>query len=256
MATDRPLDGAVALITGASTGIGAATARRLAQEGAAVALVARRRHRLEQLAADIVMVGGVALVVESDITDPQLAEQAVLATMDRFSRLDILVNSASVRLLGTALQTTLAQWDRMIELNIKALVHVTHAAVPYLIDAAATAPRQVADIVNISSTAGQTARPASSVYTLTKFGLNGFTESLRQEMAIERVRVGVVQPGRVDTEFSLQLDDVTREQTRRQVDDVEALRPDDVAQAVAYIVTRDRGVAVNEMVIRAAEETW
>ena len=253
---DNPLDGAVALVTGASSGIGAATARRLAREGAAVALVARRRDRLDQVAADITEMGRTVLVIEADITDPELAEQIVTLTLDRFGRLDILVNNAGIMLLGTALHTTLEEWDRMVELNISALLHVTHAAVPYLIDGAATSPRRVADIVNVSSTAGRTARGGSSVYTLTKFGLSGFTESLRQELLVERVRVSVVEPGTVDTELIDHLSELTRDAAKLQVNAIEALRPEDIADAVAYIVTRDRRVAVNELLVRAADQTW
>jgi NADP-dependent 3-hydroxy acid dehydrogenase YdfG len=253
---DDPLDGTVALVTGASSGIGAATARRLAREGAAVVLVARRGDRLEQVAADISDMGGAVLVVEADITDPELAEQAVTLTLDRFARLDILVNNAGIMLLGTALHTTLEEWDRMLELNIKALLHVTHAAVPYLIDGAATSPRRVADIVNVSSTAGRTARGGSSVYTLTKFGLSGFTESLRQELLIERVRVSVVEPGTVDTELIDHLSELTRNAVKLQVNAIEALRPEDIADAVAYIVTRERRVAINELLVRAADQSW
>jgi NADP-dependent 3-hydroxy acid dehydrogenase YdfG len=227
----QPLDGAVALVTGASSGIGAATARRLASEGAAVALVARRREQLEQVADDITSLGGDAITVVADITEPEPARQAVEDTHDRLGRLDVLVNNAGVMLLDTALHTTIEEWDRMISLNLSALLHVTHAAVPYLIDAAATSPRQVADLVNVSSTAGRVARPGGSVYSLTRFGLTGFTESLRQELLAEHVRVGVVEPG------------VT-------------LRPEDTADAIAYIVTRERPVAVNEMLVRAAEQTW
>jgi NADP-dependent 3-hydroxy acid dehydrogenase YdfG len=253
--SDVPLSGAVALVTGASSGIGAATARRLASEGAAVALVARRRHRLDRLAAEITNAGGESLVVEADITHPDVAEQAVAMTMDRFARLDILVNNAGIMLLGTALHTRVSEWDRMIELNVRAVVHATHAAVPYLIDGAATSPRRVADIVNVSSTAGRTARAGRSVYTLTKFGLNGFSESLRQELVVERVRVSVVEPGTVATELIEHLDDVTRDAARHQVNSIEALWPEDVADTIAYIVTRERRVAVNEVLIRAHDET-
>jgi NADP-dependent 3-hydroxy acid dehydrogenase YdfG len=250
------LAGAVALVTGASSGVGAATARRLANEGATVALVARRRDRLEHVAADIAGVGRRSLVVEADITDPESAERAVTLTLNRFGRLDILINNAGIMLVGTALQTRVGEWDRMIELNIAALLHVTHAAVPYLIDAAATSDRRVADIVNVSSTAGRTARAGSSVYTFTKFGLNGFTESLRQELVVEQVRVSVVEPGTVDTELVEHLDDLTRDSTRRQVDSIDALRSDDVADAIAYIVTRERRVAVNALVLRAGAQRW
>jgi NADP-dependent 3-hydroxy acid dehydrogenase YdfG len=254
--SDKPLNGAVALVTGASSGIGAATARRLAAEGAAVALIARRRDRLDQVADDIAGVGGHAVAVEADLTDPDEAERAVQDTLDRFGRLDVLVNNAGIMLLGTALHTTLDEWDRMISLNLSALLHVTHAAVPYLIDAASTAPRQVADIVNVSSTAGRVARPGSSVYNLTKFGLNGFTESLRQELQPERVRVSIVEPGTVDTELVNHLGDTTRDAARRQVSGIEALRAEDIADAIGYIVSRERRVAVNEMLVRAADQTW
>jgi NADP-dependent 3-hydroxy acid dehydrogenase YdfG len=254
--TDDALAGAVALVTGASSGIGAATARRLVRHGASVAVVARRRERLDGLASQIAATGGKALVVEADITDPERAAEAVQEALDGLGRLDVLVNNAGVMLLGTALHTTVEEWDRMVALNIAALLHVTHAAVPYLIDAAVTSPRGVADIVNVSSTAGRVARPGSSVYNLTKFGLNGFTESLRQELIAERVRVSVVEPGTVDTELINHLGDGTRDAVRQQVNGIEPLQPDDVADAVAYIVTKPRRVAVNEMLVRAADQTW
>jgi len=216
-----------------------------------VALVARRRDRLDQVVAEIAGRDGHAVAVPADITDPEHADRAVDQTLDRFGRLDILVNNAGIMLLGTALHAMLSEWDRMISINVSALLHITHAAVPYLIDAASTAPRQVADIVNISSTAGRVARPGASVYHFTKFGLNGFSESLRQELLGERVRVSVVEPGFVDTELARNLGEAARPAA-----DVEALRADDIADAVAYIVSRERRVAVNEMLVRAAEQTW
>lgn len=253
---DRPLDGAVALVTGASSGIGAATARRLAREGAAVALVARRRNRLDQVASDIAKLGGEAVALEADITEPERADDMVHDALDRFGRLDILVNNAGIMLLNSALHTTIEEWDRMISLNVAALLHVTHAAIPHLIYAASTSPRQVADLVNVSSTAGRVARPGSSVYGLTKSGLNAFTESLRQELLSERVRVSVVEPGTVDTELVNHLSDTTRDAAHRQIDGIEALRPEDIADAISYIVTRERRVAVNEMLVRAGDQTW
>jgi NADP-dependent 3-hydroxy acid dehydrogenase YdfG len=253
---EHALTGAVAMVTGASSGIGAATARRLAGEGAAVALVARRRKRLDELADDIAAAGGSALAVEADITVADRAGEAVQATLDRFGRLDILVNNAGIMLLGSALHSSVDDWDRMIALNVEALVHVTHAAVPHLIDAASTSPRRVADIVNVSSTAGRVARPGSSVYNLTKFGLNGFTEALRHELLVERVRVSVVEPGTVDTELVDHLGPATRAAARQQVEGIEPLRPEDVAEAIAYIATQDRRVAVNEILVRAGDQTW
>jgi len=221
-----------------------------------VALVARRRQRLDDLAAVITAEGGSALVVQADLTDPESNAEAVQATLDRFGRLDVLVNSAGIMLLGTALHATIEDWDRMIALNVEAVLHITHAAVPYLIDAAATSPRRVADIVNVSSTAGRVARPSSSVYTLTKFGLNGFTEALRQELIVEGVRVSVVEPGTVDTELMDHLGDAARDAARELVNGMEMLRAEDVADAIAYIVTRERRVAINEILVRAGDQTW
>jgi NADP-dependent 3-hydroxy acid dehydrogenase YdfG len=233
----KSLSGAVALVTGAGSGIGAATARRLAAEGAVVAMVDGRRDRLDRVADDISARGGHGVAVTAEITDPDDAERAVQDTLDRFGRLDVLVNNAGITLFGTALHTTVEEWDRMVSLNVSALLHVTHAAIPYLIDAASTAPRQVADIVNVSSTAGRFARPGCSVDTFTKFGLQGFTESLRQELLTERVRVGVVEPGTA-------------------VSGIEALQAEDIADAIGYIVTRERRVAVNEMLVRAGDQSW
>jgi len=250
------LAGTVALVTGSSSGIGAATARRLATEGAAVALVARRRDRLEQLADSIVHSGGTADVVQADVTQQPQAAGAVRQAVDRFGRLDTVVNNAGVMLLGPALQTTTDDWDRMVALNVQAVLYVTHAALPHLVDAAGTSPRHVADIVNVSSTAGRVARPGSSVYALTKFGVNAFSESLRQEMLAHRVRVSVVEPGTVDTELVDHVRADVREAARQQLAGIEPLRPDDIADSIAYIVTRDRRVAVNEMLVRAADQTW
>jgi NADP-dependent 3-hydroxy acid dehydrogenase YdfG len=253
---DGPLAGAGALISGASSGIGAATARDLADHGAAVCLVARRRERLDRIAEEIADRGGKAYAVAADVTAPGGADGAVQTALERLGRLDVLVNNAGVMLLGTALHAAVADWDRMVALNVSALLHLTHAAVPYLIDAAATSPRRVADIVNVSSTAGRVARPASSVYALTKFGLNGFTESLRQELLAERVRVGVIEPGTVDTELVDHLAGETRDSARRQVSSIDPLRAEDVAEAITYVVTRDRRVAVNEMLVRPGDQTW
>jgi NADP-dependent 3-hydroxy acid dehydrogenase YdfG len=254
--SELALDGSVALVTGASSGIGAATGCRLAQEGATVALVARRRDRLDEVAASIAENGGTGVPIEADITDPVAADEVVQRVLDRLGRLDILVNNAGVMLLNSALHTTVEEWDRMISVNVSALLHITHAAVPYLIDAASTSPRQVADLVNVSSTAGRVARPGSSVYNLTKFGLTGFTESLRQELLGEHVRVSVVEPGSVDTELVNHLGDAIRDVARKQVAGIEALRASDIADAIAYIVTRERRVAVNEMLVRAGDQTW
>jgi NADP-dependent 3-hydroxy acid dehydrogenase YdfG len=251
-----PLAGTVALVTGASSGIGAATGRRLAAEGAAVALVARRRDRLDDLAAKIRAEGGTALVVAADITEQAQAVRAVEESVAEFGRLDTVVNNAGVMLLGPALDTPTGDWDRMVALNVQGLLYVTHAALPHLVRTAQDSARRVADLVAISSTAGRVARPGGGVYSLTKFGVAAFYESIRQEMVPRRVRVSVVEPGTVDTELVTHLRDEVRQAAQSQTAAIEPLQPADIADAVAYIVTRDRRVAVNEMLVRAGEQTW
>jgi len=251
-----PLENTVALVTGSSSGIGAATARRLAAEGAAVALVARRRDRLEGLAATIRAEGGAALVVQADVTSQQQAADAVEQAIVGLGRLDIVVNNAGIMLLGPALDAPIEEWDQMVALNVQGMLYVTHAALPHLIRAAADSPRRVADLVTISSTGGRVARPGSSVYNLTKFGAAAFCEALRQEMLAHRVRVSMVEPGTVDTELITHLREDIRQAAKSQTASIEPLRPDDIADTVAYIVTRDRRVAVNEVLVRAAEQTW
>jgi NADP-dependent 3-hydroxy acid dehydrogenase YdfG len=251
-----PLKNTVALITGSSSGIGAATARRLAAEGAVVALVARRRDRLDDLAGTIRGDGGTALVLEADVTSEEQATAAVERTVAELGRLDTVVNNAGVMLLGPALDTPVAEWDQMVAVNVQGVLYVTHAALPHLVHAAGDAPRGVADVVSISSTAGRVARPGSTVYNLTKFGVVAFSEALRQEMLSHRVRVSVIEPGTVDTELASHLRTSIREAAQRQTASIEPLRPDDIADVVAYIVTRDRRVAVNEVLVRASEQTW
>ena len=141
------LTGTTALVTGASSGIGAATARQLAALGASVALVARRRDRLEALAAEIEQAGGTALVIEADITDRAQAQAAVDRTVERFGQLDILVNNAGLMLLGPVVGADPEDWERMIAVNVQGLLHTTHAALPHLLKAAEDSTRRVADIV-------------------------------------------------------------------------------------------------------------
>lgn len=244
------------LVTGSSSGIGAATARRLAADGAAVAIVARRRDRLDDLASEIRGDGGSALVVHADVTEQEQAMGAVEQTVSELGRLDTVVNNAGVMLLGPALRSPTDEWDRMVALNVQGTLYVTHAALPHLVRAAGDSPRRVADLITISSTAGRVARPGGSVYSLTKFGIAAFAESLRQELIEQRVRVSVVEPGTVDTELVSHLREDVRDAARSQVASIDALRPQDIADAVSYIVTRDRRVAVNEILVRATEQSW
>lgn len=250
------LTGTVALITGASSGIGQATARALADEGAAVALVARRRDRLEQLASVIREHDQIALVFDADLTDSRQAAAAVAGTVAGLGRLDIVVNNAGTMHPGPIADAPEGEWERMIAINITGVLNVIRASLPHLVAAAAQEPRRVADLVNISSTGGRLARPGTGVYSLTKFGINALSESMRQELLASRVRVGVVEPGTVDTELISHTREELRQGMTRMTQSIEALYPEDIADAITYMVTRDRRVAVNEMLVRAGEQTW
>ncbi|WP_327136488.1 SDR family NAD(P)-dependent oxidoreductase [Streptomyces sp. NBC_01340] len=249
------LTGTVALVTGASSGIGADTARRLAEQGATVALVARRKDRLETLADEIAQAGGSALAVEADITDRNQAEGAVRQTVERFGRLDILVNNAGLMLLGPVVGADPQEWERMIAVNVQGLLHTTHAALPHLLKAAEEGPRQVADIVNVSSIAGRQAWANYGVYNLTKFGVNGFTESLRQELAGRHVRVGVLEPGAVDTELLSHNNDTIRAEILDPFNEQhERLVPADIADGITYMVTRPRHAAIAELWVMPTDQ--
>ncbi len=246
------LEGTAALVTGASGGIGAAAARSLSEHGAAVALAARRKDRLEDLAAEIRSAGRTALVIEADITQEQQATEAVERTVAEFGRLDTLVNNAGVMLLGPIAGAPLSEWSRMVELNVLGLLYCTHAATPHLLSAAGSQPRQVADVVNISSVAGRFARAFNGVYAMTKFGVGAFSESMRRELGKQYVRVSLVEPGATATELASHNRPEILEGIRSQFG--ERLAAQDIADAIAYIVTRPRHVSVNEMLVRPTEQ--
>ena len=248
------LQGTVALVTGASSGIGAATARALAAQGATVAIAARRKQRLDELAAEIDAAGGRALAIECDVTDQEQAKALVAQTVEQLGRLDTVVNNAGVMLLGPIVDAPTEEWDQMIALNLQGLLYVAHAALPHLLTAAQQDPRQVADIVNISSVAGRVARSGSGVYNLTKWGVGAFSESLRQEVTERHVRVCAVEPGAVATELADHIRDEIREVAMKRFADIEMLQAADIADAIAYVVTRPRRVAINEVLIRPTEQ--
>ena len=254
MGPTRELGGSVALVTGASSGIGAAGARALAAKGAAVALVARRLDRLEELAQQIRASGGTALPLEADVTDRAAADAAVQRTVSELGRLDVLVNNAGVMLLGPMLDAPAEEWERMVSLNVLGQLYCAKAALPHLLEASEEEPRRVADLVNVSSVAGRIVRRGSGVYNATKHALGAFSESLRQEVAARHVRVSLVEPGAVDTELPSHNRPEIRERIEQRFAGVERLEAGDVADAIVYIVTRPRHVAVNEILIRPTEQ--
>jgi NADP-dependent 3-hydroxy acid dehydrogenase YdfG len=228
----------------------------LAGQGAAVALAARRKERLDELAAEIEAKGGKALVIEADITDQEQAIAAVKRSAAELGGLDIVVNNAGVMLLGPVLDSHTEDWDRMVQINVLGLLYVTHAALPYLLTAVDSGARGVADLVNISSVAGRTTRPGSNVYNLTKHGVGAFSESLRQEVTGRNVRVSLVEPGAVNTELGTHLRPEIRAQLGQRLAEVERLEAEDIADAIEYIVSRPRRIAINEILIRPTDQQF
>jgi NADP-dependent 3-hydroxy acid dehydrogenase YdfG len=254
MGTMAALDGTVALITGASSGIGAATASALAAHGAAVVLAARRTARIQEVAAKIRTDGGTALALTADITRAEDAREIVSTTVREFGRLDTLVNNAGTMLLGPALDAPLEEWERMVRLNLLGLMYCTHAALPVLLEAAADPGRQVADLVNVSSVAGRFPRSGSSGYNATKFGVTGFSEAIRQEVTGRHVRVSVLEPGAVDTELVSHNRPEIQERHAQRFASTTKMESTDIADTIAFIVTRPWYMSVNEVVLRPTEQ--
>jgi len=250
------LDGTVALVTGASSGIGEATAVALAAQGAALAVAARRKDRLDQLVSRISDRGGKALAIETDVTDQEQARAAVERTVSELGRLDTLVNNAGQMLLGPILDAPTEEWDRMIALNLQGLLYCSHAALPHLLKAAESSPRGVADLINISSVAGRVARVGSGVYNLTKWGVGAFSESLRQEVTKRNVRVSLVEPGAVATELTDHLRPEIRERSKERFAGIERLESEDIARTIEFIVRQPRRVAINEVLIRPTDQDF
>lgn len=254
MAAGGKLAGTVALVTGASSGIGEATARRLAAQGAGVALLARRGERIEALAEELRGAGAEALPIEADVGEREQAEAAVARAAEELGRLDVVVNNAGAMLLGPILEAPVEEWERMIEVNLLGLLYVAKAALPHLLAAAESEPRRVADLVNVSSVAGRIARSGSGVYNATKHGVGAFSESLRQEVTGRHVRVSLIEPGAVATELTSHNRPEVQEQMKQRFGEMERLESEDIADAIAYVVGRDRHIAVNEVLIRPTEQ--
>jgi NADP-dependent 3-hydroxy acid dehydrogenase YdfG len=244
------LDGCVAVVTGASSGIGEATAEALAREGATVAVAARRLDRLEELAKRISDEGGRAETFEVDVADEDQARGLILDSEEKLGGLDILVNNAGLMLLGPVQGADTEEWRRMVDVNCLGLLYCTHAALPVM------QQRSGGHIVNVSSVAGRQADLGSAVYNMTKWGVVGFSEALRQEALHSNIRVTVVEPGFVATELHghNELPVVVEgvEKMRSQIGDV--LEAEDIADAITYVVTRPERVDVNEILIRPTRQ--
>jgi clavulanate-9-aldehyde reductase len=244
------LSGKVALVTGASSGIGAATAVALAEQGASLVIAARRTDRLDALRAKLADGGTKVLSVALDVTDEDACRRAVADTVAEFGGLDILVNNAGVMLLGPVEGADTTDWTRMVNTNLLGLMFMTHAALPHVLE------RRGA-LVQISSTAGRTARAGTAVYNATKWGVGAFSEALRQEVTQRGVRVVVVEPGIVATELR---EHITNAQARAAIqataEGIRQLTAEDVAGAIVYAVTQPEHVSVNEILMRPTDQLW
>lgn len=240
------LEGRVAAITGASSGIGEATALALAAEGVAVSLAARRLERIEALAERINGDGGRALAIETDVTDEVQANDFVKHTHTELGGLDALINNAGVMLLGPVAGAETEQWRRMIGVNLLGLLYCTHAALPIM------GSQGSGDVVNVASVAGRTAAMGAGVYNMTKFGVVGFSEALRQECARAHVRVTAIEPGWVDTELQGHNEHpLVVERMKKLIASIDkVLEPDDIARAIVFALSQPPHVSVNEMLIR------
>jgi NADP-dependent 3-hydroxy acid dehydrogenase YdfG len=245
----QPLAGKVALVTGASSGIGEATAIALAEAGAAVAIGARRRDRLDALAGKLRDGGARVLQLDLDVTDEQACTDAVARTRAELGGLDVLVNNAGVMLLGTIVGADTEDWRRMLQTNVLGVMYMTAAAIDGMVEQGS------GDIVNMSSVAGRQARKGAGVYNASKWAVNAFSESLRQEVTGRGVRIGLVEPGAVATELT---DHITQPEARRASKEMaQSMRPlqsADIARAVLYLVSQPPHVAVNEVLIRPTDQ--
>jgi NADP-dependent 3-hydroxy acid dehydrogenase YdfG len=242
------LSGQVVAVTGASSGIGEATALACARAGAAVALAARRTDRIEALARRIVADGGRAIAVETDVGEESEAQAFVQRACSELGRLDVLVNNAGVMLLGPIENAPTEEWRRMIHANVYGVLYCTHAALPLMREQGS------GHIVNVSSVAGRFARAGSGVYNLTKFGVGAFSESLRQEIAPEGLRVTLIEPGAVATELVEQNRPEIRQVIAGVLADVEPLRSEDIANAILYAIGQPPNVAINEVLVRPSRQ--
>ena len=243
------LTGKVAIVTGASSGIGEATAVLLATEGAKVAVIARRADRLNDLVQRIQTAGGEALPIPTDVTDETQIRDAIAKTHSAWGQVDILVNNAGVMLLGLIDGANTEDWRRMINLNVLGLMYATHAVLPML------KAQNSEHIVNISSVAGRVANAGSGVYDATKWAVGAFSEALRKEVYQNRIRVTIIEPGLVATELPQHITDpAAKEQAAKFYGSVKPLESEDIATAILYAVTQPAHVNVNEILIRPTEQ--
>jgi NADP-dependent 3-hydroxy acid dehydrogenase YdfG len=239
----------VAIITGASSGIGEATARKMADAGIYVALAARRKDKLDALVEAIEKDGGTALAIEADVTDKDICQHVIDIVLEQWGKVDILINNAGVMRIGPVASDPIENWERMIELNQLGLLYMTRAALPFL-------TKTHGHIVNISSVAGRTTNQGSAVYNMTKWGVNAFTDALRKELVEAKtgVRTTLIEPGAVATELQSHNTPEMQQRLKERFGDIKILDADDIAAGIMYAVSQPAHVNVNEILIRPTEQ--
>jgi NADP-dependent 3-hydroxy acid dehydrogenase YdfG len=243
------LTGKVALVTGASSGIGEATAVAMAKEGARVGIMARRKDRLADLVNKVDGLGENLLQIEGDVSVQSQAAKAVKDTHDKWGKLDILVNNAGIMLLGPFEDVDIREWERMVKVNVLGVMYCTHAAIPLM------KKQKSGHIVNISSLAGRLTSPVSAVYNLTKWGMGGFSDGLRQALTKDHIRMTIIEPGVVLTELTDHIPHAqTKQTTKNWVGSMKALESEDIANSIIYAVSQPEHVNVNEILIRPTEQ--
>jgi NADP-dependent 3-hydroxy acid dehydrogenase YdfG len=242
----------VAVVTGASSGIGEAIAHALAKEGAEVALLARREDKLKEVSKEVQLRSGKEpLVAVTDVSDPKSVQKAIDQVKAKLGRIDILINNAGVMYLGSIAEANIADWRKMVDINLMGLMYCTHAVLPLM--------KQLGggDIINLSSVSGRVVSARSAVYSATKFAVNGFSEGLRQEVHKDRIRVTVIEPGAVATELTEHIPDKSvKDAVKSWVASMTALEAADIANAVIFAVSQPWHVSLNELMLRPTEQQF
>ncbi len=248
MPEDRPLHRRVALVTGASSGIGRATAFRLAADGAAVALTARRRDRLEALVGEIEATGGRAMAVPADAVALDEVRSVIDATVEHFGSLDILVNNAGIMKIAPITENNVEDWTRMVDVNVKGVLHFLSATLAVMLEQGS------GHIVSVGSLAGRRPFPGGTVYSATKFALRSLAWGLHLELgSAHGIRVTDIQPGFVSTEL-LDHDPDTAATWEEAWKERRTLQPEDVARAIAFAVASPDHVSVSEILVRPTDQ--
>ncbi len=244
------ITGKIVVITGASSGLGEATARHLAAEGAAVVLGARRVDRLQALADDITKQGGKALANETDVSDRRQVQRLVDDAIRAFGRIDVMLNNAGLMPQSLLERLKVDEWDRMIDVNIKGVLYGIAAALPQMIE------QKSGHIINVSSVAGHRVGPGSAVYSATKHAVLALSEGLRQEVKAYNIRTTVISPGAVATELPNTITDkAVAERVNKLYEDV-AIPADSFARAVAFAMSQPEDVDINEILFRPTGQMY